>query len=156
MLYQIQFAVLGRPRPQGSMKSFASKRTGKQIAISDNPHTMPWRQQVAGTALQFRNAHGLRMIPSGVPLSLQALFYFKRPKNISPLITKKTTKPDLDKLLRAIKDSLSGIIYEDDQQVVESHQSKEYGLPERVEIYLREISPKGEREWDFSAPKMEG
>jgi len=52
-----------------------------------------------------------------------------------------TTKPDIDKTVRAIFDALKGILIHDDSQVVELHACKRYRKPdepERVEIELQE------------------
>ena len=48
-----------------------------------------------------------------------------------------TTKPDIDKLVRAILDSLKGILINDDSQVTELQAYKSYGSPERVSVLVR-------------------
>lgn len=57
------------------------------------------------------------------PVTLSVSFYFTRPKSKTykkkkNLLEFKTTKPDLDNLIKIIMDSLSGIIYRDDAQIV--------------------------------------
>jgi len=49
-------------------------------------------------------------------------------------------KPDLDNICKAILDSLNGIAYKDDSQVVELIMSKHYAERPRVEIVLEAIS----------------
>ena len=65
-------------------------------------------------------------------------FYFSRPKSVS---YKKrpdhTVKPDIDKLIRAVLDALTGIFYADDAQVDELYVTKMYGDPPRVEVEVR-------------------
>jgi Holliday junction resolvase RusA-like endonuclease len=63
-------------------------------------------------------------------------FYFAKPKSTKKSVTSKTTKPDVDKLLRAALDGMTGIIYEDDSQVTDAKVGKFYGLPERAEIIV--------------------
>ncbi|QAU22572.1 RusA family crossover junction endodeoxyribonuclease [Dyella sp. M7H15-1] len=49
---------------------------------------------------------------------------------------KPTKKPDLDNLLKAIKDGANGVTWRDDAQVVDVRSSKRYGTP-RVEVEIR-------------------
>ena len=44
------------------------------------------------------------------------------------------TKPDLTKLVRAAEDSLRGVLWRDDAQVVRQVTEKRWGEPARVEI----------------------
>jgi Holliday junction resolvase RusA-like endonuclease len=52
-----------------------------------------------------------------------------------------TTKPDSLKLARGAEDSLTGIIYRDDAQVIDLNVKKRYGSPARVEIEVEPIDP---------------
>ena len=54
-----------------------------------------------------------------------------------------TTKPDLDNLLKHLKDCCKGIFWQDDKQVVEylPGTGKYYGEPARWEIEMREFDP---------------
>lgn len=61
------------------------------------------------------------------PVAVDITFVRRRPKGMP----KKSTLPhihfpDLDKLVRAVGDSMTGIVYNDDAQVVESHSRKRY------------------------------
>jgi Holliday junction resolvase RusA-like endonuclease len=61
-------------------------------------------------------------------------------KNNSPRYP--TGKPDADKLLRAIGDALTGVVWVDDSQVCDAYVSKQWddvGGGERVEVTVREI-----------------
>ena len=49
-----------------------------------------------------------------------------------------TKKPDLDNIAKAILDSLNGIAYKDDSQIVSLLISKKYSDRPRVEITLKE------------------
>ena len=49
-----------------------------------------------------------------------------------------TKKPDLDNIAKAILDSLNGIAYKDDSQIVSLLISKKYSDRPRVEIALKE------------------
>lgn len=49
-----------------------------------------------------------------------------------------TKKPDIDNVIKAILDSLNGIAYKDDSQVVKVTAMKLYGDIPRVEVMIRE------------------
>src|SRR5678815_3649800 len=104
---KLTFTVFGTPAPQGSMKAFIPKGARFPVVTADNAKTKPWRQQVAGTALAEIARQGLEIKRDG-PVFLQANFFFERPKSIGKFVTFKTTKPDVDKLVRSICDSLTG------------------------------------------------
>lgn len=55
-----------------------------------------------------------------------------------------TKKPDADNIAKIILDSLNGIAYKDDSQVVDVHISKDYAEDDkpRVEVTLRELEEK--------------
>lgn len=123
----IRFTVFGKPKPQGS-----KRHVGHGIMVESSKGLKPWRQEVSGTALALQAA----MFPAHVPVEITLNFYFTKPKSAKRRAM--TTKPDSSKLLRAIEDALTGIIYADDAQIVETHIRKHYGGPERVEIRIQE------------------
>jgi len=100
------------------------------VVTDDNPRTKPWRAVVAVVAGQHRPAKLL-----DGPLSLTARFFLPRPKSLPKRIEHPAKKPDLSKLVRAIEDALTGIIWRDDAQVVHENASKHYGEP-RCEILV--------------------
>jgi Holliday junction resolvase RusA-like endonuclease len=59
------------------------------------------------------------------PVELIVTFYLPRPKK--PKFFFPAVKPDLDKLVRAVSDALSGVVYRDDSLVCSLTASKEYG-----------------------------
>lgn len=133
----IRITIAGLPAPQGS-----KTRTNWGVR-EDNPRTKPWRAAVADEAL--RTMEGVE--PLSGPVEAHVLFYFPRPKNHygsgkNAEVLKQTaptfhaSKPDSDKLQRAIGDSLSGIALRDDAQIVHWNVWKLYGKP-RCEIILR-------------------
>jgi Holliday junction resolvase RusA-like endonuclease len=84
------------------------------------------------------------------PIRLSLTFTFCRPK--SHFTTRKgvrtlkdsapshkTGKPDCTKLARAVEDALTGIIWQDDSQVVELHVWKVWGDTEGVHIGVRTL-----------------
>lgn len=110
--------VPGIPAPQGS-KSFRGMRNGRGILVESSRAVGPWRERVALAA----HAHG--WTPGTGPVCVHLEFIRPRPastpKSRTPAAVK---KPDLDKLVRAILDALTGIAYADDSQVTEIYASK--------------------------------
>jgi len=131
----LQFTVLGTPHGQGSMRGVLSK-TGKVVMKADNPQMKPYRQEVGWTALRARNEAGCNQLFAGrhAPVALTLKFVLAPPKTIPKGRTSPSVKPDLDKACRAVCDALTGILWNDDGQVVALMAEKVYGLPERTEI----------------------
>ena len=71
-------------------------------------------------------------------------FLFEPPKSMSKKKAKEiigkgyTAKKDVDNLLKAVMDAISGIVYEDDKQIVSVRGEKRYGYPARVEVEICE------------------
>ena len=109
---EITFDVIGRPAPQGSKKSIGNNRF-----IESSKFLPAWRNAVRVAAEEaVRQSMWARV--SG-PVELEIMFYLDRPSSISK--TKRpqpTVPPDLDKILRAVGDSLSGVVYDDDAQII--------------------------------------
>jgi crossover junction endodeoxyribonuclease RusA len=126
------FTVYGVPAPQGSIKAFVTKRSRRVILTSDCKKLKPWRQEISGTALAAMN--GCPPAAKEVGVGVYVDFFFDRPKSVSKKWPDKTTKPDVDKLLRALFDALTGIAFVDDSQVVRGGYSKQFGSPARAVI----------------------
>ncbi len=53
------------------------------------------------------------------PVELEVMFYLDRPSSISKTQRPQpTVAPDLDKLVRGVGDALTGVVYDDDSQVI--------------------------------------
>lgn len=119
------------PRPRAG-----KGKDGKGVVHNPKAY-MVWKQQLA-TILRphFRN-------PIEGPVTLEVDFYFQYPKSWSrkkkETTVFHTSVPDLDNLVKAVKDSLNGIAYKDDSQVCRSESNKYYS--ERMGIALR-ITPR--------------
>jgi len=94
---------------------------------------MQWRRIVksyAGAAMS-----DIAMEPWDGPAAVRVVFYLRKPKephcNTSP-----DTKPDLDKLLRALGDALEGSVVTQDSRIVEWSGIKRWARPgeERVDV----------------------
>ena len=133
---KLQFTVFGKPEPQGSMRAFLPKGAKRPIVTSDNPKLKSWRQELSGAAMRACCDAEVDEFPvkARVPVEVALHFFFKPPQKSKG--GNKTTRPDVDKLMRAVLDGMSGIVYDDDSQVAHAQISKQFGIPERVEIYV--------------------
>ncbi|WP_378734959.1 RusA family crossover junction endodeoxyribonuclease [Nocardia brasiliensis] len=106
--------VPGQPAPQGSKRHVGGGRM-----VESSKFLKPWRNLVAQRARQagFEPATG--------PIAVAVAFVMRRP--LSAPKTKHVhaiRRPDVDKLVRAILDGLSGIAYADDSQVTQLYAEK--------------------------------
>lgn len=128
----VTFSVVGIPQPSGSKRAFPIKRKDGSIDVAvseDAKGAKAWRQDVAAAAAGvFGGA-----VPLDGPLSLSVVFMMPRPKGhfgkrgLRPGAPGyPAVRPDATKLLRAVEDALTGILWRDDAQIVGQHIVKRY------------------------------
>ena len=119
MTNTIQIHVPGIPQPKGSTRAFRMPRSSRLIVTSANPKLKAWEQAVylAGLAVRPRT----RFLG---PVAVIVAFAFPRPKTAKRDMP--AVRPDLDKLLRGCLDPLSGLIFNDDAQIVQVEAGKSY------------------------------
>lgn len=129
----ITFIVLGRPQQRGSKQALLIpkrgggwvEKNGRPIVVAkdDNPNSKEWMGQVRDAA---HAAYAGELLNG--PIKLTVKFYFKRIKGHFRSGSKAhllredaphwhTSTPDLDKLVRAVSDSLTGVVITDDKQI---------------------------------------
>ena len=118
---EIQFRVMGEPIPQGSVRAFITK-SGRPIITHSNRNMKEWRQRIA-TEGQAKRPPQWDM-ESAILMNID--FFMPRPKSLPKKVEEDVKRPDLDKLVRAVLDSLTSIFYNDDSQVVGIFASKKY------------------------------
>lgn len=111
---------------------------GRPKLTSTNARMKPWRQQVGMEALMARGNSSLHKAGEG-PFKITVMFTFAKPKSAPKSRGYPTVKPDIDKLLRAILDACTGVLWRDDAQVVEVVMQKQYSSPERAYITVEEL-----------------
>jgi crossover junction endodeoxyribonuclease RusA len=142
----IAFQVDGLPAAQGS-KTVARTSAGRAFVRETNRALAPWRLAIALAAREAMNGSE----PLVGPLLLVATFRFPRPKThyrtgrnageLKPTAPELcATRPDLDKLLRALGDAISGIVCQDDAQICEVDVAKVYGQP-GLHAAISELEP---------------
>lgn len=143
----ISFSVPGTPAPQGSKTYLGNGRM-----VESSKRVKPWRADIRAAALaNFKQ-------PFTGPIRLDLAFVMPRPKShygtgrnvnkikpSAPVLH--TQKPDLDKLIRAVGDALTGVAYHDDSQVVGGSHIKRwtYGVGDRPGVHIA-VVPLEEKE----------
>lgn len=137
---ELIFKLYAKPEPQGSVRAFMIG--GRPRLTSDNAKLKPYRHALTQMAMETvsRNAQDAPVAPAGVPVALTVVWTLAKPKSTPKRVTQPTKKPDADKLLRAVLDSLTGVAYADDSQVVTIMATKRYGAPECTEVHVRALS----------------
>jgi Holliday junction resolvase RusA-like endonuclease len=121
--------VFGVAQPKGSMKAFYRPGMKFPIVTESNRSVKSWSQLVAEGASQ-----ALSQLPVGDrgvlegPVRLTMAFHLPRPKKYQRRGAEPAhvTKPDASKLIRAVEDALTQVVYRDDAQVVELVVAKRY------------------------------
>lgn len=105
----VEFWVPGKAAPQGSKRHVGGGRM-----IESSKALGPWREHVSYAA-QLAMA-GQNLMEGAIVMV--ADFALPRIQAIRKTTPPHTKKPDLDKILRALGDALTGIVYVDDAQIV--------------------------------------
>jgi hypothetical protein len=107
----ISFFVPGVAQTKGSAKAFMRPGGKFPTVQNDNPKTKGWQAVIAWFAAQAMT-----------------------PKSKARL--RPHTRPDIDKLVRAALDGLTGVCFVDDGQVVDLRASKQYGPAPGVHVQV--------------------
>ena len=104
---------------------------GRGKMVESCKRVKPWRKDIKITAKRLRPT----LWHATIGVQLEVEFLFKRPKH--HFRTNGELKPkapfhcttrigDIDKLSRAVADALTGVIYEDDSQIISLNTTKRY------------------------------
>jgi Holliday junction resolvase RusA-like endonuclease len=116
----ISFQVRGIPVPQGSAKPFIAG--GRARLATKSAPLMAWRTAIATAA---SSAMRDEPVMDG-PVTVLATFRLMRPVSAPKRVTVPATRPDLDKLVRALLDGITGVVVRDDALVVRVDAEKVY------------------------------
>jgi len=127
---QIQFTVKGVPVAKGRPKF--STRGGFARAYT------PKKTREAEEDFLEQALHSKPAEPILGAVMLKVDFHYVKPKS-----RKKfhfwTTKPDLDNLVKLVKDSLNGVFWKDDSQIINISARKVYGSSNKTEVMIEEL-----------------
>lgn len=126
--------IPGRCPTKGSTKSFRHRSTGRIVTLPMNARLKDWTKGARLALMAAREQARSAMVckPDGVAVNV--LIEFARPTSVTR--AQPTVPPDADKCLRAILDAMSGIVYQDDAQVVSVHAYKRYAVCDRVHVLI--------------------
>lgn len=112
------FFVHGVPEQQGSTRAFVVK--GRAHITTTNKNLHAWRDLIASVAQDHAEMHSQAV-------SMELTFYMPKPVSApKKKIIAMTKRPDLDKLIRAVLDALTGVMFRDDSQVISIYARKLY------------------------------
>lgn len=146
MVDYISFKVHGKASPSGSKKAFVHNRTGKVIVMDTAKNKDLWQNMVSLVARKAVSEQSWTKQSQAVGLTV--VFWFRRPKShfgsgknfnvmkdTAPLCH--TQKPDLTKLVRCLEDALTGVVWNDDCQVIETKACKQWGDEDTALVKVR-------------------
>ena len=138
------FIVGGEPVPEGSTSSFYIKKLNRVVTTHQGQKKLlPYRKTLTDSFLEEKG--DLPFIPTdkkelkNASYEVWIRFYFTKP--INPMSPYKNTRPDLDKCIRAVLDSLTKHAYMDDGRVtsITAHKSFAEVEPETV-VTIRRLT----------------
>ena len=134
-----EFCIYGEPQGKGRPKfstagGHVTTRTPDKTVLYENLVQTEYRLQ-AGTRF-----------PDDAMLDVRVFAYYAIPKSVSKkkrqaMLDRKirpTKKPDFDNIGKVICDSLNGVAYRDDAQIVDAQVRKFYSDEPRVVVSIRE------------------
>ena len=137
----LKFRVPGQPVPQGSMRAYNS-----HVVHANASRLLPWRAAVTAAAQAAITEHDETWYGDH-PMRVDALFtfaplqkHFHRGGLRSDAPYYRSTRPDLDKLIRAVLDALTDAgVWADDAQVVMITSSKTYGAKAGCDVTVTQL-----------------
>jgi len=110
---KLEFFVPGTPAPQGSKRYI-----GRGISLESSKALPTWRHDIRTAAQDYATQVPWSMPFTGQPLTMGLVFVMPRPTSTPKRRTPPAIKrPDLDKLLRAVCDALTTVLFTDDSAI---------------------------------------
>ena len=141
----LNVVIYGTPAPAGSKTAFAFKRANGSLgaAVTDaSKRAKPWKQTISAVMSEHYDG-----VPQPTALRCEMTFWMPRPqshygmkkgerylKPSAPVMH--TSKPDIDKLVRACFDAGSGLVWTDDHVIADVVATKVYGEKPGVRIMV--------------------
>lgn len=127
--------------PKGNLVAY-----GKHSMVDVNDKKIKNLGSVIG--LLFREKYGSKMPFPKQAVKIEVTFFFPRPNHhftrkggrSKTWIPHYVHSPDVDKCSRTILDALTGLVYEDDRQVVELTARKFYDDGHRIYLKIQEVT----------------
>lgn len=140
----VQFSIRGKPMAKARPRAC---RIGKGVRVYD-----PQQKEKIEAAVIIQEHALEKPFEGAVAVNIDA--YFAIPKSVSKkkreaMIEDEimpTKKPDIDNIFKFYSDAMSGIIFDDDKQIVEAYVVKMYSETPSVWIEVRELEDFEEKE----------
>jgi len=114
----VEFTVYGNPIAQPRHR--IAKNRGRYIPADHAVHE--WKDRLRLMAQEKKT-----YFDENYAITMKLLFALARPKSYPKKFSlQHTVRPDLDNLIKAVKDALQGVIYKDDSQVNSIVADKDY------------------------------
>lgn len=123
----IRVEVRGVPSTKGSLRPGVSSRGKAFVREQMGDKLRTWREQLSSALTDAMDAAGPSPTPE--PVAVFIVFRLPRPKRPAWPWPATRNRNDIDKLARCVLDHLSGVVIEDDGQVVFLATTKVYGDP---------------------------
>lgn len=119
-------------------------KRGNYVKVYDPIKTSNYKKELRLIGSKF--AKDMLNFDEKTPIRLEVTFYRQTPKAMpkwqKALVELQkwfpVTKPDLSNYIKAFEDGLNGILWHDDNQLVDIEAKKRYGVP-RIEVELIEL-----------------
>jgi Holliday junction resolvase RusA-like endonuclease len=117
----LAFQVFGDPVPQGSKRAFVVKQRAVVVVDTNKPSLRSWRSQIVDAARHEMSGD----TPELGAVRVTLMFFLRQPGR--PKAGVPITRPDVDKLARAVLDGLTDAgVFRDDSQVTTLTARKRY------------------------------
>jgi crossover junction endodeoxyribonuclease RusA len=138
----LAFTVYGEAQSKGNHKAYQGRGMHFPIITESNRKVASWQQLVAEAAshaLQQRPIEERALLWATLGVRVSIAFYLPRPKkhHTRGVFVPHCTRPDVDRLTRAVLDALTHVVIHDDKQVTELLAGKYYAEvdgPARVDV----------------------
>lgn len=148
----LNLVIYGIPQPKQSFRHrVIPTKSGKHIAIAYQTKEVKQNEDNLRSQIVNQLPEGFKPFSGAVGIE-KLVYVFPPPKSLSKGELKmielgfdvyKPTKPDLtDNLNKGLFDSMQGVVFINDSQVVRMRELKKiYGLTPRIEVVITEINP---------------
>lgn len=126
---EIKFTVQGTPQPKQRPR-VTSRGTYTPARTKDYEKIVGWSYAAAGG----------KMMSGAIEVRVNAYFCIPKSRKDVSVGDWHLQRPDLDNVVKIVKDALNGIAYKDDSQVVVEYGNKMWGASERIEVTVKEIA----------------
>lgn len=149
---KLRFTVLGEP--QGKGRPIFSTFGGR-VSARTPEKTVEYENLIKAV---YRRANPDRKFSDEAMLDLRVVSFYGIPASASNRRrmamlageVRPTKRPDADNILKVVADSLNGVAYRDDAQIVDTQIRKFYSSQPRIEIIIQEVGGISHEQMQFS------